>query len=201
MEKIFIFKRMHLIWSLLFILFPLFVVSSCEKQPDQFRQTQVSIFLINAEGKKNTQFKQDEIPIVVFEVVNAGENQLKFYPALHTGEYILLYHDQKSSESIGNFYSNRQYTNIILPSTFKAKTVTRIQLPWIWTNAVMGEVIECNLDEEQISNRETFGPENYSTYGPADNSLLAIGNYSVKLFLPEEWDIKVAQKEITFQVN
>lgn len=201
MKKMFISKRIRLIWVIVFILFPLFVVSSCEKQSDQFRQTQVSIYLINAEGKKTTQFKQGEIPIAVFEVVNAGEDELKFYPALHTGEYILLYSDQKSLEPIGNYYSNRQYTNIILPSTFKGKTVTKIQLPWIWTDAMKGKIIEYDFDGKEISSHETFGSENFDTYGPADNSPLEKGNYRVKLSVPDGWDIRVAKSEINFQVD
>ena|SRR5690554_4136274 len=195
MEKMFISKRTHLIWSLLFIFFPLFVVSSCEKQSDQFRQTQVSIFLINAEGKKTTQFKQDEIPIVVFEVVNAGKEVLSLYPRLYNREGIMLY-DDENSEPIGNFYSDGQLTNDDPATRYGRETVTRIQLPWIWTDELRGEKIECTLDGEEISKELT-----HNSYSPASNSPLEKGNYRVKLYVPEVWEIRVAQEEITFQVN
>lgn len=193
MKNNFFFKRIRLIWAMLFVLFPMFVVSSCEKQSGQFQQTQVSIFLINAKGEKTMQFKQDEIPIVVFEVVNTGE-EMKFYPAFHEGEYILLYNEQKSSEPIGNFYSNGQYTNIILPSTFKSNTVTRIQLPWVWTDELKAEIIEYNFDGKEINRFESY-------FISANNSTLAKGNYRVKLSVPAEWNILVARSEIIFRVD
>lgn len=197
MKKLVFFKRIQLILTVLFFLFSALVVSSCEKQAGRFQRTQISIYLINEEGKKTTHFKQGEIPIVVLEVVNAGKEKLKLYPRLHNREYILLYNnDKQNSEIIGNFYSDGQLTNDDPPTIYSSETITRIQLPWIWTEKIIGEIIEYTLDGNERTRNITS-----NSFDPGDNNFLTIGNYKVKLSIPSEWDIPVDKSEIIFRVD
>lgn len=173
-----------------------FVVVSCGKEKlDQYDTSQISVHLVNASGNPTTSFREGEVPVVIFKVVNL-EGELRLNPALHYGEHILLYNDGFGTVPIGNFYANGQLANIIVPSIYKGQTKTTIIFPWIWTADLEAEIIEYSLDGEEQDRQATS-----NSFSAPDNLPLGKGEYTVRLSLPDEWGVPVGKDEINFSIN
>ncbi|WP_157972266.1 hypothetical protein [Pleomorphovibrio marinus] len=188
---------LHLLARLAVVLPLLLTHSGCHGDPgiNPEQPLQIDMYLVNESGLITTSFEKGQIPIVVLEVINYGD-EVRLNPAFHYGEHILLYVKQSDNKKLGNFYKNGQVTNEIRPTRFKGYSKTYLKFPWLWTSEIRAKITESDLESKETTQ---YFPAN--TFADPLNECLPKGEYEVRLVLPKEWEVFVNKLEMEFYVR
>jgi len=181
--------------QILAISFFLLSMNSCATDQYPNQGIEINLYMVNAMDEMVTTFEEGEIPILVLDVNNRGE-EIWLNPALHYGEYLLLYAKGKENGLLGNFYENGQITNEHRPTIFKGNAQTIIRFPWLWTDELKTEIIELDLEGQEKSRRFST-----NTFADPQNNLLSKGTYAVRVSFPAAWGVTVNQIELEFHIQ
>lgn len=175
--------------------FLIFMISCNPEQEYPDHSIEINMYMVNTLDEVVTSFNQGEVPILVLEITNRGE-EIRLNPALHYGEHILLYPKGKDDDLLGIFYKNGQISNEIRPTIFKGNARTIIRFPWVWTGELEAEIIELDLNGQELSRRFSS-----NTFADPQNNLLSTGTYVIRILLPSEWEIGLNQNELVFHIK